>query len=144
MTRREIESMRITTLICTRLALAASILVFATGSYVAAQEPTVLHAAGEELIGTWLVDVSSPVAGQFLYLITFHADGTAVGTASDGISSAQYGAWTRDGDRQFLATMVLFIFDSNRNLTNVVKGRIAIRLGDNPETFTVTTERVVL
>jgi hypothetical protein len=136
--------MKTTTLICKRLALAAAILVLASGSYLAAQEPSTLHATGQELAGTWLVDVRSPVAGQFLYLITFHADGTAVGTASDGISSAQYGAWTRSGDRQFLVTMMLFIFDSNRTLTNVVKGRINILLGDNLEKFTVTTERVVL
>jgi hypothetical protein len=136
--------MRLTTLICKRLALAASILVLASGSYLAAQESTALHATGQELAGTWLVDVRSPVAGQFLYLIQFHADGTAVGTASDGVSSAQYGSWARDGDRQFLATMMLFIFDSNRTLTNVVKGRIKILLGNDLETFTVTTERVIL
>ncbi len=136
--------MRLTILICKRLVLAASILVLASGSYLAAQESTALHATGQELAGTWLVDVRSPVAGSFLYLIQFHADGTAVGTASDGVSSAQYGAWTREGDRQFLATMMLFIFDSSRTLTNVVKGRIKILLGNDLETFTVTTERVIL
>ncbi len=127
-----------------RLASAAFVLVLACASQLAAQQSNVLHATGQELAGTWLVDVRSPVAGQFFYLITFNADGTAVGTASDGVSSAQYGAWTRAGDRQFYVTMMLFIFDAERKLTNLVKGRIQITLGDNLDTFDVTTERVVL
>jgi hypothetical protein len=104
----------------------------------------VLRPTGQELSGTWLVDVRSPVAGQFFYIITFHADGTAVGSASDGISSAQYGAWARSGDRQFLATMTLFVYNADRKLTNIVKGRINIALGDSLDTCDVTTERVVL
>ncbi len=126
-----------------RLAPAVFVLALASATRLAAQS-NVIHATGQELPGTWLVDVRSPVAGQFFYLITFHSDGTAVGTASDGISSAQYGAWTRIGNHDFVATMTLFIYDANRKLTNIVKGRIQIALDDSHDTFRVTTERVVL
>ena len=135
--------MKSLTPICGRLAPALFVLALASTSQLAAQS-NVLHATGQELTGTWLVDVHSPVAGQFFYLITFNSDGTAAGTASDGISSAQYGAWTRVGNHDFVATMNLFIFDANRKLTNIVKGRIQIALDDNHDTFRVSVERVVL
>ena len=129
--------------ICRAVALAILVLALASASQLAAQS-NVLHATGQELPGTWLVDVHSPVAGQFFYLITFNTDGTATGTASDGISSAQYGAWTRIGNHDYVATMNLFIFDANRKLTNIVKGRIQIVLEDSHDTFRVSVERVVL
>ncbi len=125
-----------------RLAPAVFMLALASTARLSAQSTT-LHATGQELSGTWLVDVRSPVAGQFFYLITFHADGTAVGSASDGgTTSAQYGAWARSGDRQFLATMVLFVYDSDRKLVGISKGRLVITLGDTLDTFNVITERV--
>jgi hypothetical protein len=135
--------MRFMTFFSKRFAPAVFVLVLASASQLAAQS-NVPQATGQDLTGTWLVDVRSPVAGQFFYLITFNSDGTAAGTASDGISSAQYGAWTRIANHQFVATMVLFIYDANRTLTNIVKGRIQIALDDSHQTFRVTVERVVL
>jgi hypothetical protein len=137
------DSMRFMNFFYKRFASAVFVLVLASASPLAAQS-NVLHSGGQDLTGTWLVDVSSPVAGQFFYLITFNSDGTAAGTASDGTSSAQYGVWTRVDNHRFVATMMLFIFDANRKLSNIVKGRIQIALDDSHDTFRVTTERVVL
>jgi len=121
-----------------------TVLLLAFASCLAAEEPAILHATGQEMTGTWLVDVRPATGQPFLFIITFHSDGTCVATAGNNFTSAAYGAWARVGDRQFSGTITFFLFDANRNVSGRVKGRFNVALGDSLETFAVSNEQVIM
>jgi hypothetical protein len=133
-----------TTMTWIRRAMVPAVLLLASVSCLAAEEPTILHATGQEMTGTWLVDVHPATGQPFLFIITFHSDGTCVATAGNNFTSAAYGAWARVGDRQFSGIITFFLFDANRNVNGRVKGRFNVALGDSLETFTVSNEQVIM
>jgi len=133
-----------TTLIGKGLACVATLLLLASSSYLAGQDPP-LRSTGQEMAGTWLLDVRPPTGSPFPLIVTFHADGTATAAAPDANSTVELGAWVRTGDRQFHLILMFFTFDATtRNFNGSVKGRTTISLGDTLDSFRGTTERVVL
>ncbi len=90
-----------------------------------ARAQTTTGASGGQagLVGTWLLTIPDEPPG----LITFHADGTLVGTMTPVhppigpepphvtavFHSALQGVWAQDTDRQYRMTLVVLEYDQN-------------------------------
>jgi hypothetical protein len=81
------------------------------GSPVAAQATSADYAA-VPLVGSWMAEVrSANMAG--IILITYHADGTIVGTGTDHLrSSPIHGVWVQSAERQFDFTFLRLGFEA--------------------------------
>ena len=79
-----------------------------------------------------------------LNLVTFHPDGTVVGSSADGTQGTAHGVWVRVGDRKFLQTMFVFNFDASRAFTTLVKVRINAQVSADGQTLKGTTEVAVM
>ena len=79
-----------------------------------------------------------------LALITFLAEGTAIGPTADGTTSPSQGVWIRVTDGKFLQTMYIFNYDERRVLTTISKVRITVQVSDDGLTSKGTTEVVVM
>jgi len=125
------------------------------GSAAHAQEPGLLNRIGvpekavstqnQTLTGTWLLELRRP--GQAVLtpgIVTYLAEGTAIGPTADGNTSASHGVWVRVADRKFLQTMYIFNYDEKRVLTTISKVRITVQLSEDGATTKGTTEAVVL
>ena len=98
--------------------------------------------------GTWLSEVrpgSLPAAAPpVLQLVTFNANGTLVASSSDGTQSVSHGVWVRVGDRKYLMTVFLLIYNDARVLTTISKARINVQVSPDGQTIKGTNEVVVM
>ena len=112
-------------------------LTFALG--VQAQSPGLLDrinapdkivpSISQTLTGTWMLELRPagvPIVAPAI--VTYLAEGTAVGPTSDGNHSNSQGVWVRVGDRKFIQTMFIFFFDEKRVINGMQKVRIAVSL----------------
>ena len=112
-------------------------LIFAFG--VQAQSPSLLDrinapdkivpSISQTLTGTWMLELRPagvPIVAPAI--VTYLAEGTAVGPTSDGNHSNSQGVWVRVGDRKFIQTMFIFFFDEKRVINGMQKVRIAVSL----------------
>ena len=104
------------------------------------------QAAG--LVGTWLISFADAPAPELI--ITFHADGTLVGSATPvhpplgvegpGVTavfhSAFHGVWAQRGDRQYQATIVQLEYDQDGELLLIVTVDTRITLDPSGDRFT--------
>jgi len=102
----------------------------------------------QSLEGTWMMEIRVPGATAtqppVQNLVTFHPDGTVVGSAADGAQGTAHGVWVRVGDRKFLQTMFVFNFDTSRALTTILKVRINVQVSLDGQTLKGTTEVAVM
>lgn len=117
-------------------------------------------AQGEAKIleGTWRADVTPrfcpsgdeiPNAG-FKALVTFAKGGTTSATVTarlpvpDTRESNHYGIWQRVSDHTFTGVSESFVFNSAGTWLGTERVTRTIELGDDPDTFTVTSTGVFL
>ena len=99
----------------------------------------------QTLTGTWMLELRPPgVPITVPAIVTYLAEGTAIGPTSDGNLSNSQGVWVRVGDRKFLQTMYIFLFDEKRVLSGIQKVRISIQLSLDGRTAKGATDRVLL
>jgi hypothetical protein len=68
-------------------------------------------AEGQELVGTWVQDVTTPDR-RIVNFTTFSADASLIATNSDHLTRSPFhGVWVRTGDRQFAVTQWRLVFD---------------------------------
>lgn len=75
-------------------------------------------------------------------LVTFHSDGTIVGTNANHPSvGPNHGVWVRTGAREFQLTWWHFRFDEHRKLVGRTKVRGRITLGEDPNRYSARYQR---
>ena len=101
----------------------------------------------QDLAGTWVQELllpgQAPGSGT-LNFVTFQPDGTTISIGSDGNRSPAFGLWTRVGDRKFLVTNFLFIYDQNRVIANVTKVRANMQVSADGLTMIMIAEIAVM
>ena len=128
-------------------------LIFALG--VQAQSPSLLDrinapdkivpSISQTLTGTWMLELRPagvPIVAPAI--VTYLAEGTAVGPTSDGNHSNSQGVWVRVGDRKFIQTMFIFLFDEKRVMSGMQKVRIAVNLSADGATIQGSVDRLLL
>ena len=135
---------RITRFLLALLAVGLAALIPLTGTRA---QPSVGHAGGQAgLVGTWLLTIPDEPPG----LITFHADGTLVGTMTPVhppigpepphvtavFHSALQGVWAQDTDRQYRMTLVVLEYDQNGELVFIINIHSQITLAADANSFT--------
>lgn len=102
----------------------------------------------QTLEGTWLSEVrpgNLPAAAPpILQWVTFNANGTLFASPSDGTQSVGHGVWVRVGDRKYLVTIFVFIYNEARVLTTVTKARVNLQVSADGRTSKATNEAVIL
>ncbi len=87
---------------------------------------------GRKIAGTYFgVAVVETIENPVVDILTFHADGTLSGTATDdygvgdiaasGFNSPEHGVWERTGQREISTTTLSFGYDSNGALENIFR-----------------------
>ncbi len=106
------------------------------------------------LVGTWLISFADAPGPELL--ITFHADGTLVGSASPvhpplGVEgpdvtavfhSAFQGVWAQRGDHEYQATIVQLEYDQTGEPLFIVTVDTRISLDPSGDRFTTTRDSV--
>ena len=119
------------------------------GSTVGAQP----HTTGQQLEGSWLVDVSPdtppgvPPLASFKALFTYTHDGIviendvtsppAVGPLAGSVTSSGHGEWARIGDRQFTVTTIKLAY-ANSKLVATLRATGTLTLNDTLAGYTST------
>jgi hypothetical protein len=102
-------------------------------------------ALNQTLSGTWMLELRPPgVPITVPAVVTYLAEGTAIGPTSDGNLSNSQGVWIRVADRKFLQTMYIFIYDEKRVLTGIQKVRISVQLSLDGRTIKGITDRILM
>ena len=98
----------------------------------------------QTLTGTWMMELRGPgTRPNRPLLVTFHDSGTATASSSNGAESAHAGVWVRVGDRKFLQTMYMFVYNEQRVLAAINKVRITAQIDDRGTTVHGKAEIVV-
>ena len=98
------------------------------------------------LVGTWILTIPDEPPG----LITFHADGTVVGTMTPVhppigpepphvtavFHSGLHGVWAQESDRQYQMSLVVLEYDQNGELLFIVDVHSRITLATDGDSFT--------
>jgi len=102
----------------------------------------------QALEGTWLSELRPgnlpATAPPILQWVTFNANGTMFASPSDGTQSVGHGVWVRVGDRKFLATVFVFVYNEARVLTTITKARVILQVSPDGKTSKATNEAVVM
>lgn len=105
----------------------------------------VVQTLNQTLSGTWMLELRLPGAPSAVpAVVTYLAEGTAIGPTSDGNLSNSQGVWIRVADRKFLQTMYIFAYDEKRVLAGIQKVRIAVQLSVDGRAIKGTTDRILL
>ncbi len=132
-------------------ALIALILAALIPATAARAQASAGQAAG--LVGTWMLLLSEGPPS----IITFHADGTVVGTQSPVhppfgpepphvtavFHSSYQGVWEQTGDRQYRMTLLLLEYDQDGELLFVIDVHSRITLAADGNNFTSLDTQIV-
>lgn len=117
------------------LALAAAVLLGASPSLYAQNEPVLETEGQDPIVGTWHVFVDQP--GGFNALQTFHADGTFTETSDLLATLAEgpaQGIWKKVGS-VYKLTFVLFAFNPDHSPAGKIRVRAEMTLTPNGRRF---------
>jgi hypothetical protein len=102
----------------------------------------------QTLEGTWLSEVrpgNLPAgAPPILQWVTFNANGTLFASPSDGTQSVGHGVWVRVGDRKYLVTIFVFVYNEARVLMTITKARVNLQVSPDGKTSKATNEAAIM
>ena len=101
-----------------------------------------VEAPADPIVGSWMVTVNRPGFPLIKSLQTYTKGHGLLENANvrDTVRSPAQGAWKRDGDRRYAATMIFFRYDPNNGAyLGTVKLRRTIELAPDGQSFTAVS-----
>lgn len=104
----------------------------------AQSNPEAAAEPGQQIVGTWIFNLTPASGPPFKALHTYTVDGglVVVNSQSPSTGTAAFGEWVRTGDREFDSTFVRFNFDAQGNFTGTTKVREHIKLNETLDRLT--------